>query len=39
MCLTTTPSRETAQMLASGTCKQGLDRGTLAALLRIRTGA
>ena len=37
MCLTTTPSREVAQMLASATSKWGLNREVLAALLRVRT--
>ena len=37
MCLTATPSKE-AQMLASTTSKQGLDREAWAALLRVRTG-
>ena len=32
-----TPSGEAAQMLASTTSKQGLDRETRAALLRVRT--
>ena len=36
-CLTTTPSREVAQMLASTTSKQGLSREVQAALLRLRT--
>ena len=33
-----TPSREVAQMLASDTSKQGLNREAWAALLRVRTG-
>ena len=33
-----TPSGEAAQMLASTTSKQGLDREVQAALLRVRTG-
>ena len=37
MCLTTTPSREVAQMLASATSKRGLNRKARAALLRVRT--
>ena len=36
MCLTTTPSGEVAQMLASATSKQGLNKEVWAALLRIR---
>ena len=32
------PSREAAQMPASATSKQGLDREVRAALLRVRTG-
>ena len=38
MCLTATPNREAAQMLASTTSKWGLDREARAALLKIRTG-
>ena len=38
MCLTTTPSREVAQMLSSTTRKQGLNREPGAPLLRVRTG-
>ena len=38
MCLRATPSGEVAQMLASTTSKQGLDREAWAALLRVRTG-
>ena len=38
MCLTATPSGEAAQMPASTTNKQGLDREAQAALLRVRTG-
>ena len=38
MCLTATPSGEVAQMLASDTGKQGLNREPRAALLRVRTG-
>ena len=38
MCLTATPSRAAAQMLASPTSKQGLDRKVWASLLRVRTG-
>ena len=37
MCLTATPNREAAQMLASTTSKWGLDREAKAALLRVRT--
>ena len=37
MCLTTTPSRETAQMLTSPTSKWELGREALAALCRVRT--
>ena len=37
MCLTTTASREVAQMLASATSKRGLNRKARAALLRVRT--
>ena len=37
MCLTTTPSREAAQMLSSATSKRGLNREALAALLQVRT--
>ena len=37
MCLTTTPSREVAQMLASATSKWGLNREARAALLMERT--
>ena len=32
------PSKEAAQMPASATSKQGLDREVRAALLRVRTG-
>ena len=39
MCPTATPSSATAQMLASPTSKQGLDREAGAALLRVRTGS
>ena len=38
MCLTTTPSREVAQMLTSATSKQGLNREVRAALLKVRMG-
>ena len=38
MRLTTTPSREVAQTLASPTSKWGLNREAQAALLRVRTG-
>ena len=38
MCLTTSPSREVAQMLASTTSKWELNREAWAALLRVRTG-
>ena len=38
MQLTTTPSGEVAQMLASATSKWGLNREVQAALLRVRTG-
>ena len=38
MCLTATPNREAAQMLASTTSKWGLDREARAALLRVMTG-
>ena len=38
MCLTATPSGAAAQLLASPTSKQGLDREAQAALLRLRTG-
>ena len=38
MCLMAVPSGEAAQMLASTTSKQGLDREAQAALLRVRTG-
>ena len=38
MCLTATPTREAAQMLASATSKRRLDREAQAALLRVRTG-
>ena len=38
MCLTATPNREAAQMLASTTSKWGLDREARAALLRERIG-
>ena len=37
MCLTATPSGESAQMLASATSKWGLDREAPAALLMVRT--
>ena len=37
MRLTATPSGEVAQMLASATSKQGLNREAWAALLRVRT--
>ena len=37
MHLTATPSGEVAQMLASATSKQGLNREAWAALLSIRT--
>ena len=37
MCLMATPSGEVAQMLASTTSKQGLNRVAQAALLRVRT--
>ena len=37
MCLTTTPSREAAQTLASATSTWGLNREVRAALLRVRT--
>ena len=37
MCLTTTPSREVAQTLASTSSKWGLNRKARAALLRVRT--
>ena len=37
MCLMATSSREAAQMAASTTSKQGLDREAWAALLRVRT--
>ena len=33
-----TPSGEAAQMFASATSKQGLDKEVQAALLRLRTG-
>ena len=33
-----TPSREVAQMLASDTSKQGLNREVWGAFLRVRTG-
>ena len=36
-CLTATPRGEVAQMLASTTSKQGLNREAGAALLRVRT--
>ena len=36
--LTTTPSREVAQTLASIISKRGLNREARAALLRVRTG-
>ena len=36
MHLTITPSREVAQMLASTTSKQGLNREVWAALLRVK---
>ena len=38
MCLMATPSREVALMLTSTTSKQGLNRASQAALLRVRTG-
>ena len=38
MHLTATPSGEVAQVLASATSKQGLNREAQAALLRVRTG-
>ena len=38
MRLTATPSGEVAQMLASDTSKQGLNREPRAALLRVKTG-
>ena len=38
MRLTTTPSREVAQTLASPTSKWGLNREVRAAELRVRTG-
>ena len=38
MCLTTTPSRAAAKMLASPASKCGRDREEPAALLRVRTG-
>ena len=38
MCLTLSPSREVAQMLASTTSKQELNKEAWAALLRVRTG-
>ena len=37
MHLTATPSRKVAQMLASTTSKQGLNKEAQAALLRVRT--
>ena len=37
MCLTATPSRDTAQTPASATSKWGLDREAGATLLRVRT--
>ena len=37
MCLTATPRREVAQMLASTTSKWGLNREAQAALLWVRT--
>ena len=37
MCLTATPSGAAAQLLASPTSKQVLDREARAALLRVRT--
>ena len=37
MCLKATPSVEAVQKLTSITSKQGLDRETGAALLRVRT--
>ena len=37
MCLTAIPSGEVAQMLASATSKQGLNREAWATLLRVRT--
>ena len=36
-CLTTTPSGEVAQTLASATSKWGLNREAWAAVLRVRT--
>ena len=38
MCLTTTPSREVAQMLASTTSKQGLNREVWVACLGQELG-
>ena len=38
MRLTATPSKEVTQMLASATSKQGLNRKSWAALLRVRNG-
>jgi len=38
MCLTTSPSREVAQMLASTTSKLELNKEAWAALLRVVTG-
>ena len=38
MHLTTTPSGEVAQTLASATSKRSLNREVLSALLRVRTG-
>ena len=37
MCLMATPNGEVAQMLASDTSNQGLNREPRAALLRVRT--
>ena len=37
MCLTATPNREAAQMLASTTSKRELDREARAASLRVRS--
>ena len=38
MCLTATPSGKVAQMFASATSKQGLNREVWGAFLRVRTG-
>ena len=38
MCLTATPSREVAQMLAYTTSKRGLNREAQPAMLRVRPG-